>query len=88
MVDAKLEDTVFLGDIIERSIDNDMKEGNTQDVQKTIASVGKNKEVMSLRILSPDGTILKSKNAAELGRNQRTLINPHLRNLPKTYPYR
>jgi HD-GYP domain-containing protein (c-di-GMP phosphodiesterase class II) len=67
MVDAKLEDTVFLSDIIERSIDNDMKEGNTQDVQKTIESVGKNKEVMSLRILSPDGTILKSKNSTELG---------------------
>jgi HD-GYP domain-containing protein (c-di-GMP phosphodiesterase class II) len=67
MVDAKLEDTVFLGDIIERSIDNDMKEGNTKDVQKTIESVGKNREVMSLRILSPDGAILKSKNTAELG---------------------
>ena len=67
MVDAKLEDTIFLGDIIERSIDNDMKEGNTNGVQKTIESVGKNKEVMSLRILSPDGKILKSKNTAELG---------------------
>jgi len=67
MVDAKLDDTIFLGDIIERSIDNDMKKGNTKDVQRTIESVGKNKEVMSLRILSPDGTILKSKNTAELG---------------------
>jgi HD-GYP domain-containing protein (c-di-GMP phosphodiesterase class II) len=67
MVDAKLEDTIFFGDIIERSIDNDMKEGNTKDVQRTLENVGKNKEVMSLRILSPDGTILKSKNTAELG---------------------
>jgi len=68
MVAAKLADTVFFGDIIERSIDNDMKEGNTQNVQKILENVGKNKEVMSLRILAPDGTILKSKNTDELGK--------------------
>src|SRR4030042_6464021 len=67
MVDDKLADTVFLGDIIERTIDNDMKEGNTQNVQKIIENIGKNKEILNLRIFSPDGTILKSSNTAELG---------------------
>ncbi|MFZ2197957.1 MAG: HAMP domain-containing protein, partial [Thermodesulfovibrionales bacterium] len=67
MVDDKLADTVFLGDIIERTIDNDMKEGNTQNVQKIIENIGKNKEILNLRIFSPDGTILKSTNTAELG---------------------
>ena len=67
MVNDKLADTVFLGDIIERTIDNDMKEGNTQNVQKIIENIGKNKEILNLRIFSPDGTILKSTNTAELG---------------------
>jgi hypothetical protein len=55
MVDDKLADTVFLGDIIERTIDNDMREGNTQNVQKIIENIGKNKEILNLRIFSPDG---------------------------------
>ena len=74
MVNDKLADTVFLGDIIERTIDNDMKEGNTQNVQKIIENIGKNKEILNLRIFSPDGTILKSTNTAELGTKSRDFI--------------
>lgn len=67
MINDKLADTVFLGDIIERTIDNDMKEGHIQNVQKIIENIGKSKEILNLRIFSPDGTILKSTNTAELG---------------------
>ena len=74
MVNDKLADTVFLGDIIERTIDNDMKEGDTKNVQKIIENIGKNQEILNLRIFSPDGTILKSTNTAELGTKSRDYI--------------
>lgn len=74
MVNDKLADTVFLGDIIERTIDNDMEEGHAQNVQKIIENIGKNKEILNIRIFSPDGTILKSTNTAELGTKSRDYI--------------
>lgn len=74
MVDDKLADTIFLADLIERTIDNDMKEANTKNVQKTLENIGKSKEISNLRILSPDGTILKSTNAAELGTKSQDYI--------------
>ncbi len=74
MIDEKLANTVFLADIIERTIDNDMKEANTKNVQKTLENIGKNKEILNLRILSPDGTILKSSNSAELGTKSQDYI--------------
>lgn len=74
MIDEKLANTVFLADIIERTIDNDMKEANTKNVQKTLENIGKNEEILNLRILSPDGTILKSSNSAELGTKSQDYI--------------
>jgi len=67
MVEAKLQDTIFLCDIIERTTESAMKEGNTGEVQKIIENIGKNKEVMGLRIIAPDGTILKSVHRKEIG---------------------
>ena len=64
---AKIEDTIFLADIIERTIDNAMKEGKTEDVQKIIENIGRNQEIVHLRILSQDGKILKSANMTEIG---------------------
>ena len=78
MVNDKLADTVFLGDIIESTIDNDMKEGNTQNVQMILENIGKNKEILNLRIFSPDGTILKSTNTAELGTKSQDYLNSAL----------
>jgi HD-GYP domain-containing protein (c-di-GMP phosphodiesterase class II) len=74
MVNDKLADTIFLADVIERTIDNDMKEANTKNVQKTLENIGKSKEILDIRILSPDGTILKSKNTAELGTKSQDYI--------------
>ena len=67
MIETKIDDTVFLGDIIERTIDIAMKEGNTDEVQAIIQNIGKNKEVVHLRVLSPGGTILKSTKTSEIG---------------------
>ena len=74
MLDDKLKDTVFLGDIIERSIDNDMREGRTEHVQVMLENIGRNKEILNLRILSPEGTILRSTNPAELGTASRDYL--------------
>ncbi|MBI5849151.1 MAG: HD domain-containing protein [Nitrospirae bacterium] len=67
MIESKVDDTIFLGDIIERTIAHDMKLGNTQEVQKILENIGKNKEIVHVRILSPAGTILKSTNMSEIG---------------------
>lgn len=67
MMEAKIGDTLFLADIIERTIDNAMKEGRTEDVQKILENIGKNPEVVHIRILSQNGKILKSTNMAEIG---------------------
>lgn len=67
MVDAKIADTIFLGDIIESTIAHDMKLGKTQEAQKILENIGKNKEVLHIRILSSAGTILKSTNISEIG---------------------
>jgi HD-GYP domain-containing protein (c-di-GMP phosphodiesterase class II) len=67
MIDAKFQDTEFLCNIIERTIENSMRDGKTVDVQRIIENMGKNKEIVNLRILSPDGMILKSTSDAEIG---------------------
>ncbi len=67
MLESKIADTVFLGDIIERTISHDMQMGNTGEAQKILENIGKNKEVVTIRILTPAGTILKSTNVAEIG---------------------
>lgn len=67
MLESKLEDTQFLCDVVEKTIENSMREGDTVEVQKVLENVGKSKEIVALRILSPDGTILKSTHRDEIG---------------------
>ena len=67
MLEAKMEDTVFLGDIVERSIGNAMQDGRMKEVQAIIEEIGTHKEVVNIRVLSPSGTILHSSNTREIG---------------------
>jgi len=67
MLKAKFEDTAFLCDIIESTTESAMKDGNTREVQKILENIGKNKEILNLRILSPEGVILKSTETMEIG---------------------
>lgn len=67
MVNDTIQDSAFIGDIISRSIQNSMKEGNKAEVQKIIEHIGRNKEILALRILSVDGIILKSVKGSEVG---------------------
>jgi HD-GYP domain-containing protein (c-di-GMP phosphodiesterase class II) len=67
MIDAKFQDMKFLSDIVERSIESAMKQGNPSEIRKIIENIGRNKEIIKLRILSPEGIILKSKEPREVG---------------------
>lgn len=67
MIESKLQDTEFLCDLIEKTTASAMSQGNTAEVQQILESIGKNREIPYLRILAPDGTILKSINKDEIG---------------------
>lgn len=57
---------------IEKSIFTAMKNGDSPQVQQIIEVVGKGDRLLNLRIFHPDGTILKSANPHEIGRQ----VNP------------
>jgi HD-GYP domain-containing protein (c-di-GMP phosphodiesterase class II) len=67
MISSKLADIEVLSNIIMRSIENSMSKGNTEEVQKSLENIGKNPEIVNLRIISTDGYILKSKDPDEIG---------------------
>ena len=67
IIESKIADTIFLGDIIDRTIAHNMTIGSTLEVQKILENIGMNKEVLNIRILAPAGTILRSTNVSEIG---------------------
>jgi HD-GYP domain-containing protein (c-di-GMP phosphodiesterase class II) len=67
IIQDKFEDIAVLADIIEMTIDDDMKHGNAEHIQTALERIGKTGEVLHLRIISQEGKILKSANPAELG---------------------
>jgi len=74
MIEAKIEDSLFIGSIIESTIENAMREGKTLEVQKILENIGKNREILMIRILSPSGLILKSTNTSEIGAKSQDYI--------------
>ncbi len=75
MIDGKIADTETMINIILRSIENAMAEGRTHEVQTALENIGKNAEVINLRIVSNDGYILKSKNPNEIGLKSKEYSN-------------
>jgi HD-GYP domain-containing protein (c-di-GMP phosphodiesterase class II) len=67
MISSKLIDIEILSNIILRSIEEAMSKGDTEGVQKSLENIGRNLEIVGLRIVSNDGFILKSKNPEEIG---------------------
>ncbi len=65
--EANLINTLFV-----QSIKEAMKQGRKSDVQKIILNISEAPEIVSLRILSPHGEILKSQNPEELGTRSRS----------------
>lgn len=57
----------LIADVIHKSIEHAMLRGNNKGVQNIIENIGQNKEFVSLRILSPDGVILRSLDRSEIG---------------------
>jgi HD-GYP domain-containing protein (c-di-GMP phosphodiesterase class II) len=67
VISAKVADVQVLSGVIERSIERSMALGATEEVQGIIESIGRGPELLTLRILSQDGYILKSKDPGEIG---------------------
>jgi HD-GYP domain-containing protein (c-di-GMP phosphodiesterase class II) len=67
MISSKLMDIEILSNIILRSIEEAMSKGDTEGVQKSLENIGRNLEIVGLRIISNDGFILKSKDPEEIG---------------------
>ena len=65
----------LMGNVITRSIDHKMLRGDIGGVQKTLESIGKTPEIINLRILSPDGYILGSKNPSEVGYKSQDFVS-------------
>jgi HD-GYP domain-containing protein (c-di-GMP phosphodiesterase class II) len=57
----------LITDVIHRSIDHAMLLGRTREVQSIIENLGKNEELIAVRILSLRGEILKSSEPSEIG---------------------
>ncbi|NOX20347.1 MAG: hypothetical protein GXO99_03690, partial [Nitrospirae bacterium] len=71
LMEGKLEDATMISSLIERSIASAMRAGKSNEVQSILENIGKGEEIRSLRILSKDGRILKSKNPTEIGSRSR-----------------
>ncbi len=65
----------LMSGIITRSIEQDMVLGETSGVQKTLENIGKTPEIINLRIVSPDGYILSSKNPSEIGYKSQDFVS-------------
>lgn len=69
LVENKVTDVEVLGGIIISAINDAMSMGQTALVQQTLENMHENPEILSLRILSPEGLILKSMLPEEVGRD-------------------
>jgi HD-GYP domain-containing protein (c-di-GMP phosphodiesterase class II) len=71
-----LHESSVINMLFVQSINDAMTRGLTEDVEKIMMNISENPEIVSLRILSQDGEILKSKDPAEIGRlSERYLSN-------------
>ncbi|MCJ7581331.1 MAG: ATP-binding protein [Candidatus Aminicenantes bacterium] len=57
----------LIGEVIEQSILETMKEGRSDKVQAILENISESRNVKTLRILSPDGAILTSSTSQETG---------------------
>jgi len=67
MLDAEIGDVQFLSDIIDRTTGDLMLEGSSGKVQKVLEGMAQQREIKVLRIVSPEGVILRSTDKTEIG---------------------
>ncbi len=73
-----LHESSVINMLFVQSIKDAMKRGLTKDVQKIMTNISENPEIVSLRILSQDGEVLKSNDRKEFGtRSKQYLVNSH-----------
>jgi len=75
LVESTFDDARVISLVIEKSIADAMKRGNTEDVQTILQNIGEYEELPILRIISPEGEVLKSKNYREVGSKSREYLN-------------
>ena len=68
LIDTARESAELLLHTVESSIYNTMHLGNVQDVGTILSMVGQHNQLVGVRIFHPHGVILRSSNAAEVGR--------------------
>ena len=67
VLESRTTDVEVLGSILHDGIDSAMSRGESDSVQHMLLNMGRNPELLQLRILSPEGKILKSNDPAEIG---------------------
>ncbi len=67
MVSSTLESAEVILSTVEKSIFNAMRNGSSADVQAVLEMVGRNSQLVAVRIFHPDGTILRSARPQEIG---------------------
>jgi two-component system NtrC family sensor kinase len=68
LIDTARESALLLLHTVESSIYNTMHMGNVQDVSSILSMVGQHDQLVGVRIFHPHGIIMRSSNAAEVGR--------------------
>ncbi len=74
LTEVKLEDAEVVTSIIRQSIVSAMRKGKSHEVQEILSEIGKNREVLKVRILSEDGTILRSNEKSEIGAKSKEFL--------------
>ncbi|MDP2167244.1 MAG: HD domain-containing phosphohydrolase [Thermodesulfovibrionales bacterium] len=71
MITAEIKNMELLSRVILSSIEDAMSKGKSSEVQQILKNIGTSKELITLRIVSADGYILKSKIPDEIGKKSR-----------------
>ncbi len=75
LVESTFDDAQVISGVIEKSIADAMKRGLSENVQTILQNIGEYEELSILRIISPEGEILKSKISREIGTKSREYLN-------------
>jgi HD-GYP domain-containing protein (c-di-GMP phosphodiesterase class II) len=67
IIEHEIQDINTVSNIITGGIESSMEEGKSEDLQKILKNIGRDEHIKTLRIVSSDGNILKSKNQDEIG---------------------
>jgi len=78
-IESEVMNIGLLSSIIIRSTEDAMQKGSKEDVQRILQNIGKDPEILSLRIVSPDGYILNSKDPREIASRSKEFVQFNFR---------